>query len=333
MQDKWFEQAKKIFGIFGGSLTAIGAILTAVGFLAERYRLVMLGLTNIPLDFNRYLTVGARFVVFLPMTLIQSLTVFAASSARAYLLTFLLAALVFALGLVLLRFGRVRNLKNIALTSIGSFINRHVTGLLFIFLIMLLLSLWRFEVAIDIRNALFCRATPLPADEAVFSLLPSGAFLNSWIVNRRSSELEGYIGFLFLVTILTGIILWKLVLKTPRSKNAKSLRWQKIWAWLNVFLWCTLLVLLPINFGVLYLPNEYPVVSASFKPSGMEECRDLQDKSLKLLHYEDDRFYFYSRDSAKMWSVPKESIGNLKFLGFTDVFAPDTSVTCEQAKR
>jgi hypothetical protein len=333
MQDKWFEQAKKVFGIFGGSLTAIGAILTAVGFLAERYRLAMLGLTDIPLDFNRYLTVGARFVVFLPMTLIQSLTVLLASSARAYLLGFFLAILVFAVWLALVRLLRIRKVKDIAVARIASLVSRHLTGLLFIFLVALLLCLWRFEVAVNVRNALFCKAIPLAANETIFSPIPSEASLSSWIAHRRSSELQGYMGFLFFLAILTGTILWKLVIRTPRSKNPRTLRWQKIWGWLNVFLWCTLLVLLPINFGVLYLPNDYPVVLLSVRPSEREEYRDLQDRSLKLLHYDDGRFFLYSRDSTKIWSVPKESVGNLKYLGFTDVFAPDTSVSCEQTKQ
>jgi hypothetical protein len=326
MQDKWFEQAKKVFGVFGGSLTAIGALLTAVGFLAERYRLVMLGLNNIPLDFNRYLTVGARFVVFLPMTLIQSLAVLAAKSARAYLLGFFLVILVFTIWLLLARSPGIRRLRDIAVGRTGSFVNRHLTGLLFLFLVTLLLCLTRFEVALDLRNVLFSKPTPLSADNAVFSPVPSSVSLHFWVVNQKSSELEGYIGFLFFVTILTGIVLWKLVANTPKSEAARSLRWQKIWAWLDVFLWCTLLVLLPVNFGILYLPNEYPVVSVSVKPSVREEYHDLQGKRLKLLHYEENRFYLYSRDSARVWSVPSESIGGLTYLGFKDVFAPDSVI-------
>lgn len=60
---------QKFFGFVGASLTGITALFTATGFLAERARLVMLGLPSTSFDLQQYVETGARFLALLPLYL------------------------------------------------------------------------------------------------------------------------------------------------------------------------------------------------------------------------------------------------------------------------
>ncbi len=60
---------QKFFGFVGASLTGITALFTAMGFLAERARLTMLGLPATAFDLQQYLETGARMFAFLPIYL------------------------------------------------------------------------------------------------------------------------------------------------------------------------------------------------------------------------------------------------------------------------
>ena len=65
----------RFFGIIAGSLSGISAILIAIGYLAERSHLKMLGFTTIPVDLNQYLYTGANLVGFLPgIIILQSIS-------------------------------------------------------------------------------------------------------------------------------------------------------------------------------------------------------------------------------------------------------------------
>ncbi len=69
MLGKLPDALQKFFGFVGASLTGLTALLTATGFLAERARLVMLGLPGTAFDLQQYLETGARFIAFLPIYL------------------------------------------------------------------------------------------------------------------------------------------------------------------------------------------------------------------------------------------------------------------------
>jgi len=75
MLDKLTKTITRFFGIIAGSLSGLGAVLTAVGYLAEHNHLKMLGFTSVPVDLNQYLYTGALFFAILPnIIILQSIS-------------------------------------------------------------------------------------------------------------------------------------------------------------------------------------------------------------------------------------------------------------------
>ena len=102
MLEKIFAPVIKFFTITATSLTGISAVFTAVGFLAERSHLNMLGFTSIPVDLHQYLYTGAKFFAYLPIILLNALGLRTLAIARKYFVVFI--AVVFGLFLLRLLF-------------------------------------------------------------------------------------------------------------------------------------------------------------------------------------------------------------------------------------
>ena len=69
-----FEAVSRFLAGLAASLTGLGVLCTAVGFVAERSRLRVLGLSSVPVDLDQYLITGATLIVRLPAAFVVGVT-------------------------------------------------------------------------------------------------------------------------------------------------------------------------------------------------------------------------------------------------------------------
>lgn len=324
MLDKLFKPVLHFFGILGSSLAGIGAILMAIGFLAEKSRLVMLGFTQVPVDLNLYLFIGAKFVAYLPILLFSALGL---NMVEHFLLTFLILFFIILI-FFFIHFSK-RGTRFLQQFKVGvtNFATRVIRGL-FISLVFLQL-IWIFQLlkSNEIDNLLYIDQREI-AKVSEYALFPSKEILTAWVTNRidpNNSKPEKtnvdyafmYFGWLLLVALLLGGVLLGLIRLGSKGKGGLSF-WKKFWMGLNLVLFFTQVILIPINFGILVLPNTYPACEISLQN---HDNNDPQlAKQLYLLHMDDEELYFYSPDSSKVWSIKRDIVRSIEYLGMKDLF-------------
>lgn len=229
MLEKLFSPVLRFFGIIASSLTGITAVFTAVGFLAERSHLYMLGFTTIPVDLNQYMFTGARFFAYLPIILLNALGIGLTTAASKYILHFIVAAGVIILFLALLRIQAFRDFLRARVEGGRRFIGRHRSAFLLMLIGIQFAGIYKLVNAYTITNLLFLETTPaLPA--AALPLFASSEQIASWIADKsalHTGYLYQYLGALCAITIITGLILWQVVqtyrkaeITTPRYGTA-----------------------------------------------------------------------------------------------------------------
>jgi|GEM_PF-2322375 len=320
MLEKVFAPVLRFFGIIASSLTGITAVMTAVGFLAERAHLAMLGFTTIPADLNQYLYTGARFFALLPMLIINSIGLTTLDLARKYLLYFaaiLLALLIFKL---LLRIAVLNKLWRKLLEKIGQLVANHRNVFLFFLILLQFTGIYFYLAAIPISNLLFLESSP-DVNVQSFSFLQTNAqVLTTWITAPNETALFQHLGRLVLITLFLGVILWQLVATFRKDQKVKPRLWQNIWIGVNLVLFGTQLILLPINYGIVLLPNKFPVVTVTFEDEVAVPFQAIQNERLALLHEKGGSFYLYSRETAQVWLVRQNQLHSLVYLGMADIF-------------
>jgi hypothetical protein len=104
MLKKIFAPILRFFTLIASALAGISAVCTAVGFLAHRGHLKMLGVSNIPVDLNQYMYTGAQFLAYLPFKLIYIIALNILDLGRTYFLEFFIVLLIILICYWLLRF-------------------------------------------------------------------------------------------------------------------------------------------------------------------------------------------------------------------------------------
>lgn len=258
MLEKLTKTITQFFGIIAGSLSGLGAVLTAAGYLVERSHLKMLGFTNIPVDLNQYLYTGALFFAFLPSIIIaRSITIL------LYGWTLLLLSL-FTIWRLSLKFDTVSQLSNKLKERIVNLVQHRNLAFIFLLLAQLTIIYWLFQ-ATGIENLLFTKVKPLLPEIPGFLSINS-TYLESLILYKVHDRLEIYFCQLFLLTFACGI-LYRFIIANRKNNSAKLRFSDNIWLGMNLILLTTQFLLIPINYGVLLLDKRYPEVMVRFDQS------------------------------------------------------------------
>lgn len=324
MLEKMFAPILRFFGIIASSLTGVTALFTAVGFLAERSHLYMLGFTSIPVDLNQYLYTGARFFAYLPILLLSTLGLGVLDVARKYLQVFAASLLALLLLNLLFRIQPLRNFKRWLLDCCKTLVHAHRTGLLFLLIFLQFIGIYHLLITTQVTNLLFVQRSSRVSN----ALFPVDAdVLAGWIANKQDDSLFEYMGVLFLIAVATTMALWFLTAAFRRQQETVPSVWQSTWLGINLLLLGTQFILLPINHGILLLPNSYPMVSITLKSSnghvgnGWQQAAAISpSEKLPLLHQQDDRFYLYSPAAARVWLLRSSEIESVAYFGMADIF-------------
>lgn len=331
-----FQQVLRFFGTIATALTGLGAVCTAAGFLAERTRWSMLGF-GAPMDLNEYLFTGARFLAFLPGIIVTSVLTAAAASVTAFLVAVaMLLAVLAARRVARARGARLRD----AVIVRGWTRRLRPWGLVALAILQFAGALVLFQPGI-LRNILFTERTALAGAECGQGRLD----LEAEVLLGCEEELLEHMGRAFLIVIASGGALWFLLPQpSPRARNgsgnappardedgtappasepATEAPLPAALIAVNVALLGVQLILLPINYGALFLPNEFSVVEVRLEEPELRQERWPEDGRFSLLHRRDDEFYLYAASARRIWLVPREQIRTLVYLGICGVFELD----------
>lgn len=254
------------FGIIAGSLSGIGAILMAMGYLAERSHLKMLGFTNIPVDLNQYLYTGANLIAFLPgIIILQSISLLIEPLTLIFLAVILLTQLS-------LRIHSVKTFWNKISMRSERFIATFRNFLLISFVFIQMLSLNWMVKAVLVDNLLFSEINASYSEDFIF--INADTENLKQIILTRSEKLPRYFTQLFLITLFIGLAL-QYIVSVKKEKQIALTFQMKFWFTINFLLFATHVILIPCNYGVLLLNNTYQEVKVQF--NAMEQMEVLQE--------------------------------------------------------
>ncbi|MFZ0391723.1 MAG: hypothetical protein WAN36_14785 [Calditrichia bacterium] len=314
MIDKLFKPVFQLFAAFGSALAGIGAALTAFGFLAERSHLVMLGFTEIPVNLNQYLFTGAKFIAYLPFLILTAVALTSIEALQRYFIFSLLLAILIFLYLVIRRWKRTEKFRTKFRLGFTSFLDRFKGSFLVLLIILQFIIIYQWMEANKIQNLLFAGSrSEMAVSNALFV---NHNVLEYWILSHHYTELFQYFGRMFLLTVMAGFFLW---IVFHYSKKKATLRKQLAFI-LNIILLVTQVLLVPINFGTLLMPNTYPHVELSLNEPASRKIAPLQTEAIYLLHRENQNYYFYSAVKARLWMIKDKDINMLTYLGREDIF-------------
>lgn len=326
---KVFEYVSRYFVIIAGSLSGTTGLFTAVGFIAERSHLTMLGFSLIPVDMELYLYTGAKFFALLPVLF---LTAVAFNIIKIFQWVLILAVILVIWG-ILRRFkvmAPVRNALKTLRESVKDSALNHLSGFLFLVMVLQFVALFQMFIAFQMSNLIFDTHT-LTSTQAM-GLFSGAGELRFWITKNNTTALTEYMGKLFIIVTALGLLLWFLISLLRQKMNIVLNLWQNIWLGLSVLVFLTQLILLPANYGVLLLPNEFPVVEVNFNKDFEQlflEGESAQSKSalhknnrMILLYQDGSDFYLYSRsgEQPKVWYVNADNIRSLVYTGKANIF-------------
>jgi len=247
----------RFFGIIAGSLSGISAILIAIGYLAERSQLKMLGFTTIPVDLNQYLYTGAYLVGFLPgIIILGSISLLSDPFPRIVLIGLLFIG-------VSLRFKRFREFWDKALNLTKSWIIKFKLYLFIFLIIIQLLSLYWMVKAVSLENLLFTGDISSVTHEFTFLKANKENLQQLLLSKDKNEKLPTYYTQLFLNVMLTGLAIYYLMTHEKESQQHMSFH-MKFWLTINLILLATQVILLPSNYGVLLLNKKYQEVKVQF---------------------------------------------------------------------
>jgi len=333
---------KQFLGFVGGISATLTTLITATGFLAVRAHLVMLGLSSATFDLQQYLEVGARFLAYLPIFLgIAFLSLGLETLVRGidflvehpFVSAGLFAA--WAGGYLLRRRARSRSADApsrldagvAALRKRGAALFRNIwqhPGWLATFLVVQFLGAYQLTQALEVHNLLF--AAPGSVSEiphTALSLVGTDT-LTRWIRDGETIRASQYLGWLFLITMLTAWWLHR-VLTGYRARAPEEPRpWQLVWPAAGMMLLITQVTLLPVNYGILLSSNQFPEVSLTYGELPLEARP--ADTRLALLRETGDTYFVYAPSERKIWSLSRSDVRTLRYHGMIPVLrrVPET---------
>jgi hypothetical protein len=176
-----------------------------------------------------------------------------------------------------------------------------------------------------ISSLLFLENLPTPAAQSVnFPLLANSELLAFWISSNRIDELLQFLGWLSLIIIITAIILWKMIGIYRKIELSTKHFWQTLWLSVNLMLFCTQLILFPINYGILLLSNDYPQVEVVVDDDVSKNTLWPGNERLVLLDNQNGKLYLYSKKERRLWYIKDSDIYSLSYSGMVNVFESDS---------
>jgi hypothetical protein len=254
----------RFFGIIAGSLSGIGAMLMAIGYLAERSHLKMLGFTNIPVDLNQYLYTGANLIAFLPgIIILQSISLLFEPLTLTVLAAILLARLSLRIHKVKTFWEKISNRSERFIATFRNFLL-----IIFVFIQMLTLN-WMVK-AVLVDNLLFSEINASVSEEFTFFIADTENLKQ--LILSRSEKLPRYFTQLFLITLFIGLAL-QYIVSVKKEKQIALTFQMKFWFSINFLLFATHVILIPSNYGVLLLNNTYQEVKVQFNVMEQNEVQ------------------------------------------------------------
>ncbi|WP_456425446.1 hypothetical protein [Rhodocaloribacter sp.] len=335
MLEKLSGPLKQFLGFVGGISATLTTLITATGFLAVRAHLVMLGLSSATFDLQQYLEVGARFLAYLPIFLgIAFLSLGLETLVRGidflvehpFVSASFLAA--WAGSLVFRRRARRRSPDDNAPSRLDARLTalrkrraallenvwQH-PGWLAGFLAVQFLGAYQLTQALEVHNLLF--AVPGSVSEiphTALSLVGTGT-LTRWIRDGETIRASQYLGWLFLITMLTAWWLHRVLTAYRATEEPRP--WQLVWLAAGMMLFITQITLLPVNYGILLSSNQFPEVSLTYRDLPLEARP--ADVRLALLRETDDVYYVYAPSERKIWSISRTDVRTLRYHGMIHV--------------
>jgi len=267
----------RFFGIIAGSLSGISAILIAIGFLAERSHLKMLGFTTIPVDLNQYLYTGASLIGFLPGIVIpQSISLLMEPISLAIVSIIILTRFS-------IRFPKMKNFWNKVLTIGYTALAKFKTTFLIFFLFVQILTLSWMIRAISVENLLFSEIEPASEEFTFINANENSLMLLLTSQDEKDNiKLGKYYTQLLLITIAVGLVLRYFTFLGKEDQSTMPFH-TRFWLVINFLLFATQIFLLPGNYGVLLLNNKYHEVRVQFN-SMDEKLSAIEDKNIAIKH-------------------------------------------------
>ena len=335
MLEKLSGPLKQFLGFVGGISATLTTLITATGFLAVRAHLVMLGLSSATFDLQQYLEVGARFLAYLPIFLgIAFLSLGLEMLVRGidflvehpFVSTALLA--VWASGLVFRRRARRRSADDkapsrldarlTALRKRGAALFENVwqhPGWLAGFLVVQFLGAYQLTQALEIHNLLFDAPGALSEIPHTSLSLVGTDTLTRWIRDGETIRASQYLGWLFLLTMLTAWWLHRVLTGYRATEEPRP--WQLVWLAAGMMLFITQVTLLPVNYGILLSSNQFPEVSLTYRDLPLEARP--ADTRLALLRETGDAYFVYAPSERKIWSISRADVRTLRYHGMIPV--------------
>lgn len=318
--EKLFSSVIKYFGILASSLTGISAVFTSIGYLAERSHLYALGFTSIPVDLNQYLYTGARFFALLPVIIISSLITDSIVLLEKYSFQTLIFLVLILVGVLLFKNKKIASRLQSPRDKILTVLGRWRTALLFFLFIFQLMSVFMLSKNFGITNLLFSQPQ-FNNSPNEFQFPASTSSISSWIVHNKLNELFTYVGTLFFLTFISGILFW--FIWVFLKKTIKYRFWVSFWVGVNIFLFLTQVIFVPMNYGILLLPNKYQSVIVKTDMES-ELYEKIEDQNMWLLYQQNDDFYLYSGKMKKVLFLSRKNIKYLEYGGISDLFSNDS---------
>lgn len=308
--EKAFEPAKRFLAVIGASVGGLTAIFYVVGFLAVQAHHRFLGLTHISVDLNQYLYSGGLFFAAFPWLAIYFWDRLLEIPARNFE-WFLFALIAIALAGLLLRIKWIKNLVGSLGIRLGKLAVSCVTMIQIVFNLVLLIVFISFSLEIvNQDNWLFADGHP------DYAWLVGTTHENS---NRRQQHFVGLLG-LAILSILVHALLeyWR---RQPNPKSGEKVRapWRSIFSITALLLIILQLLYLPINYGLLLIPNSYPTAEFGLRHTKLDSL-PTSGQPLVLIHRESDDYYFYSREHKKIWQIRRSDMNWITRMGDVHIF-------------
>ncbi|WP_457653221.1 hypothetical protein [Rhodocaloribacter sp.] len=341
MLEKLSGPLKQFLGFVGGISATLTTLITATGFLAVRAHLVMLGLSSATFDLQQYLEVGARFLAYLPIFLgiaLLSLGLEGVVRGLDFLAEHPFASAAFlATGaglLILRRRAKRRNpdappsrlaARLASLRKRGAALFENVwqhPGWLAGFLAVQFLGAYQLTQALEIHNLLFDAPAALSEIPQTPLSLVGTDTLTRWIRDGETIRASQYLGWLFLLTMLTAWWLHRVLTAYRATEEPRP--WQLVWLAAGMMLFITQVTLLPVNYGILLSSNQFPAVSLTYRDLPLEARP--ADPRLALLRETGDAYFVYARSERKIWSISRADVRTLRYHGMIHVLRLPPSI-------
>jgi hypothetical protein len=329
-----YKSVRRSLGVLAGALGAVAAILTSVGYLAEHSHLKMLGFTILPLDFNSYLVTGARCLLYVVVGFVFQVFRIVMNVIADHPGLGLLGGIALVTSQLPPVRRPVRRWVARFKSAVGTASDRYRVQVLLGLILLQLMALFQLVGPADATNLLF-EPTPFPSTatdaaqaaktdstQVAIDSLPAPSRVRGLLLGDKTEALRDHLGWLLVLSAGCGLLVWAAVRSGRRAAHETvPSPWVRIWMGANLVLFGVQVFLLPVNYGILAVPNRFPLVEITARDTTLRNA-EWTRRALLLLHQDGDAFYLYDRVGARVWLMPRGDVRTVAFEGVESVFAP-----------